>query len=222
MGWTFNEDQGNKNGKVPVALQKLLNRRRRVLEQAIGKISILHDILHKKDPHDIKYTLVYASDKGRDQLKSINSMLMDELKLRIHQITQEETGNIDLTEELLSSFARGDIQVLTAMRVLDEGVDIPEVSNAFILASTTVERQWVQRRGRVLRKCRRINKQLAHIHDFLVLPPQNIDPNFFGQDVLKILKAELERVTEFAKLSNNAASPDGALLTIRPIIEHYF
>jgi hypothetical protein len=108
------------------------------------------------------------------------------------------------------------------MRVLDEGVDIPEVSTAFILASTTVERQWVQRRGRVLRKCSRINKQIAYIHDFLVIPPQNMDLALFGNDVLKILKTELERVSEFAKLSRNAAAPDGALLSIRPIIEKYF
>ena len=112
--------------------------------------------------------------------------------------------------------------MLTAMRVLDEGVDIPEVSTAFILASTTVERQWVQRRGRVLRKCRRINKQFAHIHDFLVLPSPDVDPDLFGRDVLKIIKAELERVMEFAKLSSNAAAPDGAFLPIKPIIERYF
>jgi len=149
-------------------------------------------------------------------------MLMEDLKLRIHQITQDETAKSNLAEELLDSFTKGNIQVLTAMRVLDEGVDIPEVSTAFILASTTVERQWIQRRGRVLRKCSRINKQLAHIYDFLVMPPQNVDPEIFGRDVLKILKAELERVMEFAKLSSNAAAPDGALLTIRPIIERYF
>ena len=192
------------------------------MEQASGKISLLRDILGKQDPYEIRHTLVYASDKGRDQLRKVNHMLMEDLKLRIHQITQDETGKSNLTEELLDSFTRGNIQVLTAMRVLDEGVDIPEISTAFILASTTVERQWVQRRGRVLRKCSRINKQLAHIHDFLVLPPRNVDPDLFGRDVLKILKAELQRVMEFAKLSSNAAAPDGALLTIRPVIERYF
>jgi len=222
MGWAFSEDQASENGKISTALQKLLNRRRRILEQASGKISLLRDILGKQDPYEIRHTLVYASDKGRDQLRKVNHMLMEDLKLRIHQITQDETAKSNLAEELLDSFTRGNIQVLTAMRVLDEGVDIPEVSTALILASTTVERQWIQRRGRVLRKCSRINKQLAHIYDFLVLPPQNVDPETFGRDVLKILKAELERVMEFAKLSSNAAAPDGALLTIRPIIERYF
>jgi superfamily II DNA or RNA helicase len=222
MGWAFHADQNGDGGKISVSLQKLLNRRRRILEQANGKLGLLRDILGKQDPREIKHTLVYASDKGRDQLRSVNNLLMDELKLRIHQITQEETGKTDLTDELLLDFAKGSIQVLTAMRVLDEGIDIPEVSTAYILASTTVERQWVQRRGRVLRKCSRINKQLALIHDFLVLPPSNIDPDLFGRDVVKILKMELERVMEFAKISSNAAAPNGALTTIRPIINHYF
>lgn len=222
MGWAFSTDQDDENGKLPIAMQKLLNRRRRILEQANNKVGLLHDILSKDDPHKVRHTLVYASDKGRDQLKKVNHMLMDELRLRIHQITQEETGKSDLTEELLENFAQGNIHVLTAMRVLDEGIDIPEVSTAFILASTTVERQWVQRRGRVLRKCSRTNKQFAHIHDFLVQPPQGVDRDFFGPDVFKIIKRELERVMEFAKVSSNAAAPDGALSAIRPIIERYF
>ena len=222
MGWAFSTDQDDENGKLPIATQKLLNRRRRILEQASNKVSLLRDILSKDDPHKVRHTLVYASDKGRDQLIKVNHMLMDELKLRIHQITQEETGRSDLTEELLENFAQGNIHVLTAMRVLDEGIDIPEVSTAFILASTTVERQWVQRRGRVLRKCSKTNKQFANIHDFLVQPPQGMDRDFFGPDVFKIIKRELERVMEFAKVSSNAAAPDGALSAIRPIIERYF
>lgn len=222
IGWAFDAQQNGDSGKISIALQKLLNRRRRILEQANGKLGLLRDILRKQEPREIRHTLVYASDKGRDQLQSVNNMLMDDLKLRIHQITQEETGKTDLTDELLLDFAKGSIQVLTAMRVLDEGIDIPEVSTAFILASTTVERQWVQRRGRVLRKCSRINKQLAHIHDFMVLPPSNIDSSLFGQDVVKILKMELGRIMEFAKISSNAAAPDGALATIRPIIKRYF
>ena len=55
--------------KIPLAIQRLLNRRRRILEQASGKITSLQDISGNKNPKEIKHTLVYASDKGRDQLK---------------------------------------------------------------------------------------------------------------------------------------------------------
>ena len=40
-----------------------------------------------------------------------------------------------------------------------KGVNIPQIQKAFILASTTVERQWIQRRGRLLRKCDEIGKK---------------------------------------------------------------
>lgn len=191
------------------------------MEQASGKIESFREVINQMDRSGLKHLLVYASDKGRGQLNEVNRMIMNEFKLRCHQITDEETGKKGLSEELLTNFADGNIQVLTAMRVLDEGVDIPEVTTAIILASTTVERQWVQRRGRVLRKCKRIHKELAYIHDFLVLPSLS-GSAASSADVLKIIKSELGRVTEFAKLAKNAADPDGALATIRPIIKRYF
>ena len=222
LGWMFGDDQKASGGGLPIAIQKLLNKRRLLLEQASNKTIALRDILKKSDPYNIKHTLIYTSDKGRSQINAINQLLMNEFNLRIHQITQEETSKYKLADELLNEFAQGNIQVLTAMRVLDEGVDIPEVSKAFILASTTVERQWVQRRGRVLRKCPRINKQFSIIHDFLVVPGNSGYSTSVDPDALKIIKNELTRIMEFAKLSRNATSSDGALGTIRPIIEEYF
>jgi superfamily II DNA or RNA helicase len=221
MGWTLGESEDGKTGDISLALQKLLIRRRRILEQAENKIEVLREILESRDSKKIKHTLVYASDKGREQLIEVNRMLMDDIKLRIHQITQEETSRMELAQSLIASFADGNIQVLTAMRVLDEGIDIPEISTAFILASTTVERQWIQRRGRVLRKCPRTGKQIAFINDFLVIPPSS-NEDLSDTDLSKILKGELERITEFASLSSNAAAPDGALPAIRPLIERYF
>lgn len=219
MGWQASDESDVLDSRLPPGLQRLLNRRRRVLEQAEEKVPALRDILKRTDSSRIRHTLVYCSDKGREQLRRVNRMLMQDLKLRIHQITQNESGNPDLTRELLDSFAKGSgIQVLTAMRVLDEGVDIPEVSTAYILASTTVERQWMQRRGRVLRKCERTGKGFAEIHDFIVLPPE-VGPT--GTDISKILKSELSRIMAFAKIARNAASPAGAFSTIKPIIDRY-
>ncbi|MBI2918286.1 MAG: DEAD/DEAH box helicase family protein [Chloroflexi bacterium] len=221
LGWKASDNEDDK--KPDVEIQKLLNRRRRILEQASGKVALLAQLVRDGDLQQVRHTLVYVSDKGREQLTAVNRLLMNTLKLRVHQVTQEETGEPNLTQELLDSFAAGDgIQVLTAMRVLDEGVDIPEVDTAYILASTTVERQWVQRRGRVLRKCARTNKECATIHDFLVIPPSDVDPDTFGPDVVKLLKGELTRAMAFAQTSRNAASPNGALATVRPIIARYF
>lgn len=221
MGWVKSAaSKDNKNGSMAIEMQKLLNRRRNILEQATTKITSLKDILHSLGPNNIAHTLIYASDKGRQQLDNIHTLLND-LKITYHQITKEETGKGTLATELIKDFVMGNIQILTAMRVLDEGVDIPEVTTAFILASTTVERQWIQRRGRVLRKCARTGKQMSFIHDFLVLPPIDKDSDLYTEDIGKMVKYELERIMEFASLSKNAAAPDGALTAIRPVIDSF-
>jgi superfamily II DNA or RNA helicase len=115
------------------------------------------------------------------------------------------------------SFQEGEIQVLTAKRVLDEGVNIPQIFKAFILASTTVERQWVQRRGRLLRRCSDIGKTHSIIHDLLALPPrleEGLDP-----DARTLVRSELRRVQAFARLARNAGRPDGPLATIDKMVD---
>ena len=98
---------------------------------------------------------------------------------------------------------------MTAKRVLDEGVNIPQIRKAYILASTTVERQWVQRRGRLLRKCSEIGKEFSVIHDFVVLPPQTKEK--LDDDARSLVKSELNRVQEFFDLARNAGHDDGPL-----------
>ena len=130
----------------------------------------------------------------------------------MHQITSKET-NSGLSNKYLNDFSIGkSLQVLTAMRVLDEGVDIPQIKTAYILASTTVERQWVQRRGRVLRKCESLNKKYSTIHDFFVFGS--------GDDSFKsIIQSEAKRIYEFGKLAKNAFSTNCPIQIIDAFIE---
>ena len=78
--------------------------------------------------------------------------------------------------------------------MLDEGINIPQIEKAFILASTTVERQWVQRRGRLLRTCRETGKTHSEIHDFVALPTDldNIDTR-----ARALIESELKRIQAF-------------------------
>ena len=140
-------------------LTKLLRDRRAVLETAENKITALKEVLDREEQAagGLRYTLIYTSDKAPDQLTAVNRIL-HERGVLFHQLTYEETANRQETERLLRGFQEGTLRVLTSKRVLDEGVNIPQVRKAFILASTTVERQWVQRRGRLLRKCDEIGK----------------------------------------------------------------
>jgi len=196
-------------------LNRLFIKRRSILELAQSKIGKLAELLDE-ETGDYKHTLIYTSDKGPKQLDEVNNLL-NERSIMFHQLTANETANRKVTASILKAFADGDIQMLTAKRVLDEGVNIPQIKKAYVLASTTVERQWVQRRGRLLRRCPSIGKEKAEIHDFLTLPPdygQGLD-----QDSKSILTSELNRLKEFILLAKNAGSKDGALPVVQKLIE---
>ena len=185
---------------VPSAkAERLLRQRRAVLEQASAKVGLLRELLLNIGPSSIERCLIYTSakelvfDRPR-QIEQVNQML-SALGIISHQFTSEETAYRD-ADGWLEAFGRGDYQVLTAMKVLDEGIDIPQTDTAFLLASSAVEREWVQRRGRILRRAP--GKTLAKLHDFIVVPP--------GADLSahqSILKSELRRAEEFAGLAEN-------------------
>lgn len=199
------------DGRPDEFLAKLLRDRRALLETAQQKVDLLATLLDREDRRSLRYTLIYASDKAPEQLEAVNRLLQRQGFL-FHQLTAEETANRDVTRRIIRSFQAGEIQVLTAKRVLDEGVNIPQICKAFVLASTTVGRQWIQRRGRLLRTCREIGKTHSVIHDFLALPPsfgEALDP-----DARSLVEAELRRAQEFARLARNAGKRDGPLAII--------
>lgn len=209
----------DKGGKPDDYLAKLLRDRRALLETASAKVSMLKSLLDKEDNGSLKHTLVYTSDKGPDQLDNVNRLLRDK-NILFHQLTAEETASRDQTKRIIGSFQDGEIQVLTAKRVLDEGVNIPQICKAFILASTTVERQWVQRRGRLLRTCSAIGKTHSVVHDLLALPPDM--ENGLDPDARSLVRSELQRAQEFARLARNAGRPDGPLALIDKMVDAAF
>ena len=203
------------DGKPDEYLAKLLRDRRALLETAEGKMRQLEVLLGQEDLKSLRHTLIYATDKEPAQLEAVNRLL-DDKGLLFHQLTAEETRNRDQTRRIIRSFQDGEIQLLTAKRVLDEGVNIPQICKAYILASTTVERQWVQRRGRLLRTCSTIGKTHSVIHDFLALP-QGIEQGL-DLDARSLVRSELKRAQEFASLARNAGRPDGPLAAIDKLV----
>ena len=216
-GFAGQDQDPTESGKLSSRVTSLLNKRRKVIEAAQNKIVALRSLIGEKPREQTRHTLVYATDKGREQLREANDMLQNELHLIIHQLTAEETQNKRRASNLLERFAAGEYHAITCMRVLDEGVDVPQVSNAYLLASNTVKRQWIQRRGRILRRCDAIGKKLAHLHDFVVIPPNPGDSG--GR---KILKSELDRAQEFAELAENAGSRDGPFDQIGKIMKEMY
>lgn len=203
-----------KNDEADDYLTKLLRDRRAILENAENKPAALEAVLMLNDPRTFRHTLIYASDKAPEQLQAVNALL-NSRGVRFHQLTHEETANREKTAEIIHAFQDGKLGVLTAKRVLDEGVNIPQIERAFILASTTVERQWIQRRGRLLRKCRETGKTHSEIHDFIALPP---GMNGLDNEERTVVRSELARIREFASLARNAGRNDGPLNIIDDLI----
>lgn len=197
-------DDGTADG-LNDQIEHLLRKRRAILEQASGKLHILESLLIESGVRRIARTLIYTSAKppvvgGTRQLDEVNALLR-RLGIRFHEFTNTETGRTR-SERYLEAFAHGDYQALTAMKVLDEGIDLPETDTAYILASSTVRREWIQRRGRILRRAE--NKSRAVLHDFLVLPPADEAGEGRG-----ILVGELARAREFAGAAENEYDADG-------------
>lgn len=205
-----------KDGRPDEHLAMLLRDRRALLETAAGKIETLRECLAQEDTRSLKHTLIYTTDKQPAQLEAVNRLLTEK-GILFHQLTAQETADRELTSRVIKSFQEGEIQVLTAKRVLDEGVNIPQICKAFILASTTVERQWIQRRGRLLRTCREIGKTHSVIHDFLAVP-QKMDAAL-DEDARKVIRSELSRAQEFASLARNAGRNDGPMTVIDRLVK---
>ena len=116
---------------------------------------------------------------------------------------------------MLKQFASGELEVLTSMKCLDEGVDVPRSEFAIFCSSTGNPRQFIQRRGRILRT--HPEKHMAIIHDLVVAPITN------GSDSAKLvernlLKNELKRVQNFALLSDNSSD---SIIELEDVIQYY-
>ena len=198
------DDDGVTVGLSP-KVERLLRERRGLVEQADAKLLALESELLRIGTDAVTRALVYTSAKppvlDKEKQISVVNGLLERLHVISHQYTSRETGTAR-GRRILERFGVGDYQVLTAMKVLDEGIDIPETDTAFLMASSTVRREWVQRRGRILRQAP--DKQMAHLHDFLVIPP-DVDTSA-GQS---LLKSELRRAIAFADLAENEFDPDG-------------
>lgn len=201
-------------------LQRLLFKRARLIGTAENKLDTLRSLLTRTGVETLHHTLVYCGDgsvptegEGEEvkrQIRAITELLGTDLGIRTHQFTYEEGQST--RERLLADFETGNLQALVAIRCLDEGVDVPATQTAFMLASSTNPRQFVQRRGRILRPHK--DKEYSVIHDFVVSPPKmdsSADETAFSIE-RNLIRKELRRVAEFAKHARN--HPDATLSRI--------
>jgi len=170
----------------------LLIQRSRIAKKTESKLKLVDKVMKEFYKKDQKW-IIYCEDQG--QLESVKKIIQ---KANIDVISYHSNMQDD-AEQVLSYFLKYPT-VMVAINCLDEGVDIPSISHALILASTQNPRQFIQRRGRVLRLYE--NKHYAEIHDALVTPI-NIDDE---PDQLSLVKSELKRAFEFSSFAINSDS----------------
>jgi superfamily II DNA or RNA helicase len=194
-------------------LNRLLEKRASVLKKAHGKFIALENLL--KQLPKIAGCLVYCSD--REQIDEVIEIVARR-GITYRTFTgdegtspRKEFNGKSERDWILNSFEGGEIQMLIAMKCLDEGVDIPSARLGIILASTTNPREFIQRRGRLLRRAK--GKELANIYDMIVAPEfQPGDQPEIISSSRKILGKELIRVDEFAREAINSAEVSGKVL----------
>lgn len=216
-------------------LMALLLKRKRIIHKAAGKEDVFKRILEERyqEKGNLKYTLVYVPEGNKpDEIADVfdtkEALDTDEdaehIIDRYTQIVREVSRTTTVRKftsdskdrnKMLDDFASGDLEVLTSMKCLDEGVDIPRSEMAIFCASTGNPRQFIQRRGRILRTHK--DKYSAVIHDLVVAPLVSSSSESFRMEQ-SMLASELKRVRDFASLSENA---DFALKELEDIVTYY-
>ena len=218
-------------------LKRLLLARKRIIHKAVNKLAMFKEIIQKRfeEKGNLKYSLIYVPEGNRpDYLDSADDFdhteeiaddndaehLINQYTLAVTEIDRSVTvrkfvsGQQD-REEILSDFAAGKLHVLTSMKCLDEGVDVPRSELAIFCSSTGNPRQFIQRRGRVLRTHK--DKKMAELHDLVVVPEVSPNSNSYRMEQ-SLLRGELARVNNFALLSEN---PCYSEMELRGVLDHY-
>lgn len=168
-------------------IKTILMKRRNVINNAKDKLIKLEELIKDKD----KDKALFYCTPGN--LKIVNRMLADR-GIRSNVFNYEVS--LRQRKIILDDLKEGRINSVTAIKCLDEGVDVPGIKSAFFLASTSNPREFIQRRGRILRKSE--GKVLAEIYDFLVIP------NMDAYIAEKVIRAEMPRFAEFNRYSINS------------------
>jgi len=225
-----------KKGKTKISEtgKHLAIKRARLVAGAINKISALEKLFVEKEYKSKNHILIYCGATTvedidykhkvlkpieRRQIDAVSNLLGNKLGMRVSQFTSREDSH--QRAMIKKEFRKGsNIQAIIAIRCLDEGIDIPKIRTAFILASSTNPKEYIQRRGRVLRLAEK--KKFAEIYDFVTLPRslKNVInfPIEERRKDLSLLRREMDRVEDFAEISEN---PQDGLKLISKIKDVY-
>ena len=212
---------GDDDKELQNAAMKLLIKRARLLAGAVNKLDALDRVIAAL-PEPPRKAIFYCGD-GRTtdsitedevrQIQAVSHLLGERHALRLRNFTYRESAQE--REEILRDFSSGFLDGIVAIRCLDEGIDLPDLRMGFLLASSTNPRQFIQRRGRLLRKAD--GKSRAIIYDFIVSPPDfdgELDDDGFNME-RSFFQRELKRIVEFCRMAENGPEALQSLQELR-------
>lgn len=203
------------------SLEQKLRERADIVKNCNTKYPAFSQLIHElKQKGALRHTLIYCSPQ---QIQIVQGLIKDEKDIIQHKFTFEEDAiqkkakhnNMTEREFLLDNFDKGVYNVLVAIRCLDEGVDVPSTEKAILMCSSGNPKEYIQRRGRVLR--RYPGKKKAVIYDLTALPNTVLSPNTV-EAAQKMVENQLTRLEEFA---NDAMNKDEVQILINQIRERY-
>lgn len=171
-------------------LQMKMIERSRIIKQASGKAPLALSVIRDNYKYG-EHWIVYCDNQA--QLREVLNLLLDN-DYDAYEYHSDMSGD---REQTLKYFDRNG-GMLVSIRCLDEGVDIPATTHALILASSKNPREFIQRRGRILRKYE--GKYFAHLYDAIVVPPKSYDDN---DKSAYIIETELMRAIQFGSWAEN-------------------
>jgi superfamily II DNA or RNA helicase len=197
--------------------QRLCEKRQRIITNAISKLTIIKDLLNNIK---IEFLLIYCSPQQIDDVQEI----LNEKRIINHRFTGEEGTkplprfhNLSERSFILQNFEAGNYKALVAMKCLDEGINILRAETSILMASSGNPKEYIQRRGRLLR--RHPQKRFANVYDLIVLPYLDaFKAKNASMTEKKILDKEMDRYKEFASLAQNKLD---ALNSIYNILKLY-
>lgn len=170
----------------------LLEQRAMIKKKTESKVSVFEQCCRNLKQNQV---LVFCEDTEQmDELRQVLSSLSK--KYVIYKSDMNDSQKLSALE----FFKNGQMELILAIRCLDEGLDVPDCSACIIVSSSTSIREFVQRRGRVLRMTN--TSKVANVYDIIVIPPEEISGDR-TDTAESMIHSEMKRVEIMADSSDN-------------------
>lgn len=215
--------------------ETILMNRKRIIHKCDDKLRVYLDILKEIGEENLKYTFVYAPQGKYSKIEDTEDVQLQEdydinFIQKLLDITKQQYPSIrcnsftskNSKEEravLLQAFGDGELNMLLAMKCLDEGVDVPRAEVGVFTASTGNPREFIQRRGRLLRMHQ--DKKFSYIYDVIVIPDTISRDQSFSPMERNLVRSELQRVAYFSSLALNNRANGGAYDVLNGVARHF-